>query len=156
MKRLLTVAALSLLAGGTALAPSARADSFSFSYSSGGWHPRPWYGPGPRHYGPPHRHYHGYSYSYWDRPYWGPPAYRPQVVVVQPPPVTYYTAPPPVMYAPSPYGGQMSAVPASPVYRTVNGQYCREYQAGVTVNGMVQPSYGTACLMPDGAWRVVN
>ncbi len=131
----------------------AQADSYSFSYSSGGWHSRPWYGPPGRHYHSPPRQY--YNYSYWDRPYWGPPAYRPRVVVVQPPPVTYYTPPPPVMYAPSPYG-QLSAVPASPVFQTSNGQYCREYQAGLTVNGAVQPSYGTACLMPDGAWRVVN
>lgn len=155
MKAVLAVAAVAItIAGGLALAPSAKADSYSFRYSSGGWHSRPWYG-GPRHY---HRHgpYRHYSYSYWSGPYWGPPAYRPRVVVVQPPPVAYYTPPPPVMYAPSPYGGQMSAVPASPIYQAANGQYCREYQAGVTVNGAVQPSYGTACLMPDGAWRVVN
>jgi hypothetical protein len=155
MKAPFAVATLFAIAAGIALAPPARADSYSFSYSSGGWHSRPWYGPGRHHHGPP-RHYHSYHYSYWDRPYYGPPAYRPSVVVVQPPPVAYYSAPPPVVYAPSPYGGQLSAVPASPVFRTTNGQYCREYQAGVTVNGVMQPSYGTACLMPDGAWRVVN
>ncbi|MEK9971086.1 MAG: hypothetical protein VW600_18270 [Ferrovibrio sp.] len=154
MKPIVTVATLLAVAGGIALAPPAKADSFSFGYSSGGWHSRPWYGP-PGHYrGPPHRAH--YNYSYWSGPYWGPPAYRPRVVVVQPPPVAYYAPPPPVMYAPSPYGGQLSAVPASPVYQTANGQYCREYQAGVTVNGVVQPSYGTACLMLDGSWRVVN
>lgn len=154
MKRFIPVAALFAVAAGIALAPAAQADSFSFSYSSGGWHQRPWYGPGPRHYGPPPRHY-GYGYSYYSPRYYGPPAYAPRVVVVNPPPVAYYSPPPPVMYAPSPYG-QISAVPASPVYQTAGGQYCREYQAGVTVNGMQQPSYGTACLMPDGAWRVVN
>lgn len=147
-RRLLRPAVLAVtLAGGlAALAPQvARADSFSFSYSNG-WHRGPWYGP------PPHRHYHD---AYWDRHYWGPPAYRPRVVIVNPPPVTYYTPPPPVVYAPY-NGGQISAVPASPVYQTTGGQYCREYQAQVIVNGQPQPSYGTACLGPDGAWRVVN
>lgn len=143
--------AFSAIVAGFVLVPApAKADSFSFSYSSG-WHSRPWYGgPGPRYYGPRHH----YRYSYY-RPYYGPPAYRPRVVVVQPPPVAYYTPPPPVMYAPSPQG-QISAVPASPIYQTTGGQYCREYQAGVVVAGQQQPSYGTACLMPDGAWRVVN
>jgi hypothetical protein len=136
------------LGGGLLIAPApAKADSFAFSYSNGyggpRYHPRP--------YGP--RHHHNY-YSY--RSYWGPPAYYappPRVVVVQPPPA-YYSPPPPVVYAPQ--YGQLSAVPASPVYQAPNGQYCREYQSGVTVAGRVQPSYGTACLMPDGAWRVVN
>ena len=32
------------------------------------------------------------------------------------------------------------AVPSSPVYQAANGQYCREYQGTVTVNGRVQPT----------------
>lgn len=139
------IAALGI-AGGLVLTQPATADSFSFSYSTGGWHARPWYGP-------PRYHYHR---SHWHRHYWGPPAYRPRVVVVQPPPVAYYAPPPPVIYAPAPYGGQISAVPASPVFQTASGQYCREYQAAVTISGAPQRSYGTACLMPDGSWRVVN
>ncbi|MCW0234840.1 MAG: hypothetical protein OJJ21_14670 [Ferrovibrio sp.] len=148
MKPLFAAAALFAVAGGIALASPAKADSFSFSYSSGGWYGQPRY-----HNRHGYRHHHSY---YSSRHYWGPPAYYappPRVVVVQPPPAYY--PPPPVIYAPAPYG-QVSAVPASPVYQAPNGQYCREYQAGVTVNGRVQPSYGTACLMPDGAWRVVN
>ena len=142
---LLVAAVIVVMAAGIS-AGAARADSFSFSYSNG-WHHGPWYGR------PPHgRHFHD---SYWDRHYWGPPAYRPHVVIVAPPPVSYYTAPPPVVYAPYD-GGQISAVPASPVYQTAGGQYCREYQAQVIVNGQRVPSYGTACLMPDGSWRVVN
>ncbi|MFN4312558.1 MAG: hypothetical protein ACK4FK_18390 [Ferrovibrio sp.] len=144
--------AVAAVAGFALAVPTARADSFSFSYSTGGWHGRPWYGP-PGHYKHHHRHHH----SYYRGSYWGPPAYRPRVVVVTPPPVAYYAPPPPVIYAPAPYGGsQISAVPASPVYQTVTGQYCREYQAGVTVGGAPQRSYGTACLMPDGSWRVVE
>lgn len=150
--------AVAAVAGFALAIPTARADSFSFSYSTGGWHGRPWYGPpghAPGHY--KHRHHHHHSHSYYRGSYWGPPAYRPRVVVVTPPPVAYYAPPPPVIYAPAPYGGsQISAVPASPVYQTVTGQYCREYQAGVTVGGAPQRSYGTACLMPDGSWRVVE
>ena len=145
------VVAVAAIAGLAFAAPAAKADSFSFSYSTGGWHGRPWYGP-PGHYRDHHRHRDYYRGSYW-----GPPAYRPRVVVVTPPPVAYYAPPPPVIYAPAPYGGsQISAVPASPVYQAQNGQYCREYQATVVVAGVPQASYGTACLMPDGAWRVVN
>jgi len=130
-------------------ATTARADSFSFGYSSGPWHSRPYYR---------------------DNYYYGPPHYRRSRVVVVPPPAyysapprayyappAYYVAPPPVVYAPAPYGGpQIAANPASPVFRGPDGQYCREYQATVVVGGVPQASYGTACLMPDGVWRVVN
>ena len=34
--------------------------------------------------------------------------------------------------------------------------YCREYQRRVTIGGKVQDSYGTACLQPDGSWKVVG
>ncbi len=149
MKPVLAVAAVAItVAGGLVPISPAKADSFAFSYSSGYHGPRHY----PRHYG--HRHHRHSHYSY--RSYWGPPAYYyvpPPRVVVVPPPV-YYVPPPPVVYTPR--HGQLSAVPASPIYQAPNGQYCREYQSGVTVNGQVQPSYGTACLMPDGAWRVVN
>ena len=148
MNRSLALCAAAVVGGLAIASMPAKADSFSFSYSTGGWHARPWYGP------PRHGHHRA---AHWDHRYWGPPAYRPRVVVVQPPPVAYYTAPPPVVYAPAPYGGgQVSAVPASPVYQTAGGQYCREYQAAVTVAGAPQRRYGTACLMPDGSWRVVN
>jgi len=129
-----------------ALAPApARADSFSFGYSSGDYRRYP-------HYGSP--------YGYGPRRYYGPPRYYsryyyPPPVVYAPPPV--YAAPP-VIYAPPPVypAPAISAAPASPVYRAPNGQYCREYQGGVSVGGYPQSGYGTACLMPDGSWRVVN
>ncbi len=146
-----------------ALAPQAtKADSFSFGYSSGPnaggpWHSRPWYDQGYRHRGPGAGYGPGHGYGQYRGGYWGPPAYRPRVVVVEPPRARYYVPPPPVYYAPAPYGGApISAMPASPVYQAQNGQYCREYQANVVVNGVPQASYGTACLMPDGAWRIVN
>lgn len=111
----------------------ASADSFGFSYRSGPVYHHPYYHP---HY------YHPHSY-------WGP-HYGASVVFVQPP-VVY--APPPVVYAPQ---TALNAYPASEPYRTSDGRYCREYQANVVVNGIPQSSYGTACLQPDGSWRVVN
>ncbi|HEX7775711.1 MAG TPA: hypothetical protein VF449_04215 [Parvibaculum sp.] len=72
----------------------------------------------------------------------------------------YYTPPPQTVYAPAPSGyydqQPLQAQPASDVYRTESGQYCREYQSTVRIDGRLQSSYGTACLQPDGAWRVVN
>lgn len=71
-----------------------------------------------------------------------------------------YSQPPQTLYAPPPasYYGQapLQAVPASDVYQTQSGQYCREYQSSVRVGGQMQYGYGTACQGPDGDWRVVN
>lgn len=72
----------------------------------------------------------------------------------------YYTPPPArVAYAPPPgYYNQapLVAEPASDVYRSRSGQYCREYQSTIRVGGRLERSYGTACLEEDGAWRVVD
>jgi len=76
----------------------------------------------------------------------GPPAYY------YPPPYYYYPPPPPVVYAPPAVYG---SAPAQ-VYQSHNGQTCREYQTTVTVDGQQQPGYGTACLQPDGTWRMIN
>ena len=88
----------------------------------------------------------------------GVPLYYPPPVYAYPPP--YYYAPPPVVYAPPPVvvspPPPVVAQPASEPYTAPNGQTCREYQSTVTVNGQQQPSHGTACLQPDGSWRIVN
>lgn len=86
-----------------------------------------------------------------------PPHYHPyprEVIMV-------YPAPPPVVYAPGPRVVYMEpapvqAVPTTPPYTDAQGRYCREYQSTVMVGGQAQPSYGTACLMPDGQWRIVR
>ena len=36
------------------------------------------------------------------------------------------------------------------------GDYCREYTRTVYVGGIQQQAYGTACLEPDGAWRIAD
>jgi hypothetical protein len=33
-------------------------------------------------------------------------------------------------------------------------QGCREFNTPVTVGGQQQQAYGTACLQPDGSWRI--
>ena len=130
------VAALAL-ATCVAAAPAA-ADSFSFSSRSG-----------PVYAYPYHHHHHRYWGPVYSYRYYAPPP----VYYAPPPPVVYVPAP---VYGPSSYAPPVAAQPASPVYQAANGQYCREYQTTVTVAGRPQPSYGTACLQPDGVWRVVN
>lgn len=36
------------------------------------------------------------------------------------------------------------------------GLQCREYQHSITVGGETEEAYGTACLQPDGSWKVLN
>lgn len=113
----------------------------------------------------------GYApyYRPYYRPWYGPGYYvGPPPVYYAPPPVVYDTAPAPTYYAPAPAyapapnyapppsATPMRADPASPVYKSTDGRYCREYQATVTVDGQPQPSHGTACQDPDGTWRIVN
>ena len=37
-----------------------------------------------------------------------------------------------------------------------NGQYCREYQHKVIIDGEEKSAYGTACRQPDGSWKIVS
>jgi len=78
--------------------------------------------------------YYYYPPSY----YYGPRYYYP------PPPVVY--APPPVTYAP----------PAPAAAPAISQEHCREYQAPAVVGGEPGNTYGTACLQPDGSWRIVR
>lgn len=70
------------------------------------------------------------------------------------PPAAY--GPPPVAYAPPPG----VVYPASPPPQTNLGaevsQNCREYTAPANVGGRTVQTYGTACLQPDGTWRIVE
>jgi hypothetical protein len=93
------------------------------------------------------------------------PAYRPYYYAPYPYPYPAYYAPPPVVYAPPPvYAAPQVAYAAPPTvnatstreYQDTSGRYCREYQRTAIIAGRQQPIYGTACQMPDGAWRIVN
>ncbi len=80
----------------------------------------------------------------------GVPVYPPPPPIVYAPPPAYYVPPPPLVYSPPPaYAPPAANAPAA-------GQYCREYQSTTVINGAPQPMYGTACLQPDGSWRIVN
>ncbi len=36
------------------------------------------------------------------------------------------------------------------------GLQCREYQHSITVGGKTEEAYGSACLQPDGSWKIIN
>jgi hypothetical protein len=75
-----------------------------------------------------------YPPVYYPAPYAYAPAYAP------PPPAPAYYAPP-QSYAPA-------GAPAS--------SQCREYNTTTVIGGTPQQTVGTACLQPDGTWRIVN
>lgn len=56
----------------------------------------------------------------------------------------------------NPDSGHYGQVVPQPAYRSSSGEYCREYQQTVTIDGRPQSAYGTACRQPDGSWQVVN
>lgn len=112
--------------------------SITYSFGHGSSHDRDWRS---RRGGNNRGHQFGH-YRPAPRIFWPPPP--PRVVVL--PPRTVYVPSYPVL----------QAAPASPVFRGPDGRYCREYQTTVTIAGTGQLGYGTACLEPDGSWRVVN
>jgi hypothetical protein len=89
----------------------------------------------------------------------GVPLYYPPPVIYAPPPA-YYVPPPPVVYAPPPpaYYAPPAAAPAyyAPPATAPAGQHCREYQSTAVINGQPEQTVGTACLQPDGTWRIVR
>lgn len=56
----------------------------------------------------------------------------------------------------NPDSGHYGTVTPMRTFEQAPGQYCREYQQTVNVGGQQQSSYGTACRMPDGSWKVMN
>jgi hypothetical protein len=82
----------------------------------------------------------------------GPPAYYPPPPVYYAPPPAYYYPPPPAYYPPP----EAYAPPSTVGEESAQDQTCREYQSTTTIDGRPQPSYGTACLQPDGTWHIVR
>lgn len=39
---------------------------------------------------------------------------------------------------------------------SADGQYCREFEQSVTVDGRTERATGVACRQPDGSWKVVS
>ncbi|HVJ55822.1 MAG TPA: hypothetical protein VM689_25390 [Aliidongia sp.] len=75
----------------------------------------------------------------------GLPLYAPPPVIYAPPPVVY-AAPPPVVYAPQP----------APAYAPAPPSNCQPYSSTQNIGGVPQQVTGTACLQPDGTWRIVK
>lgn len=114
-------------------APPAHAGSVSFGFSSGHDYDRyDRYG----HHRRPHR------YGYYAPPR-RPAIWRNSVITR-----TYYYPQPQYIYVP--------VIVATDAARDAGTGYCREYQAAATVGGLPQPAYGTACLQPDGSWKITN
>lgn len=96
-----------------------------------------------------HRHHHRpVHYPYWR---------------AAPPVASFVYAPQPVVYettiirpARTVVEPVLSATQTTPNYVDTYGRTCREYQTTGFVAGSHGNMYGTACLQPDGTWRVVN
>lgn len=56
----------------------------------------------------------------------------------------------------NPDSGNTGTVTPTRTYQTNTGQYCREFQQTVTVDGRSESAYGTACRQPDGTWKIVG
>lgn len=56
----------------------------------------------------------------------------------------------------NPDSGNSGTITPTRTYQTASGQYCREYQQTVTIDGQPQRAYGKACREPDGSWRIVE
>ena len=54
----------------------------------------------------------------------------------------------------NPANRHAGSITPTQTYQTANGQYCREYQQAVTIDGKQQKSHGTACRQPDGSWQI--
>ena len=72
---------------------------------------------------------YGYAYSAAPTYYYASPVYQPNYVAPPDPPPTY-------------------------IYQD-SENYCREYSQQIRIGNRIQESYGTACLQPDGTWRIV-
>ena len=55
----------------------------------------------------------------------------------------------------NPDTGHSGSVTPTRTYQS-QGQYCREYQTTVTIDGKQEKGYGTACRQPDGSWKVMS
>ena len=56
----------------------------------------------------------------------------------------------------NPNSGNSGTVIPTRTYQAQSGEYCREYEQRVNINGETQTAYGTACRQPDGSWQVVQ
>ena len=51
-------------------------------------------------------------------------------------------------------GNHGSVTPTRDGYDRISGDYCREYETTIWVNGREETGYGTACQKTDGTWEI--
>ncbi len=56
----------------------------------------------------------------------------------------------------NPDSGHSGTVTPRPSYQNASGDYCREYDQTIVVDGKTETAYGTACRQADGSWKIVN
>jgi surface antigen len=56
----------------------------------------------------------------------------------------------------NPDSGNYGEVTPTRTYNSNSGQYCREYQQTIYIDGKREKAYGTACRQPDGSWKVAS
>jgi surface antigen len=56
----------------------------------------------------------------------------------------------------NPDSGHNGTVTPVRTYQASTGQYCREYQQTIAIDGQKRQAYGNACREPDGSWRIVQ
>jgi surface antigen len=88
--------------------------------------------------------YYAPAYTYYEPNYVAPPAPPPRIIYVQPSEVVGYRDREPTIVE----GAYMEPGYEAPQH------YCREFTQTIRIGDEVHESYGTACLQPDGSWRV--
>jgi len=56
----------------------------------------------------------------------------------------------------NPNTGHSGRVTPTNTKKASSGEYCREYEHEITVDGRKEVVKGTACRQPDGSWRVIS
>jgi len=56
----------------------------------------------------------------------------------------------------NPDSGNSGTVTPRPSYQNASGNFCREYDQTIVVDGKTETAYGTACRQADGSWKIVN
>ena len=56
----------------------------------------------------------------------------------------------------NPESGNYGSITPSNYYQNQSGQYCREYNQTIYVDGKRQSAHGTACRESDGSWKIID
>jgi len=56
----------------------------------------------------------------------------------------------------NPDSGHSGTFTPTNTYQVAEGQYCREYESTIFVDGKEETAVGRACRQPDGTWRIVE